>query len=57
MDNTSSEFIKCPFNEDVTLKKVSFMKPTTAHETYDVPDIIEVMYSPTQEVLILERIR
>ena len=56
MNDTSSEYVECPFNEDVTLEKVSFVKPTPAHEKYNVGDIIEVMYSPTQEVLILEKI-
>ena len=56
MNDSSSEFVECPFNEDDTLKKVSFVKPTAAHEKYDVGDIVEVMYSPTQEVLVLEKL-
>ena len=47
---------ECPFNEDVTLEKVPHVKPTPAHENYNVGDIIEVMFMPEQEVLILEKI-
>ena len=50
------DFEKCPYHSDDKLLKVAFVKPTSAHYNYDVGDTIEVMFSPIQKVLILEKI-
>ena len=51
----SEEIKECPFHIDDRLEVVNFIKPTPAHEKkYNVGDIFEVMFFPTQKVLILE---
>ena len=52
----SEEIIECPFLIDDRLEVVNFIKPTRAHEKYDVGDIVDVMFFPIQKVLILEKI-
>ena len=54
---TRDDFEERPYPTDDKLVKLSFTKPTPAHENYDVGNIIRVMYIPkTHKVLIFEKI-